>query len=340
MKVVEIKINSISASDLQPRKNFDKVAIEDLANSIKLNGLIHPIIIRPVKNGYELVAGEMRLRACRDVLKWDKIPAFILEGIDDDYVRMLSLAENLHRTDLTDKEKEKAIYEIYSRFKSRGMTQEEISKMLGYKSQSIISMYVNAWKERERLKLSTADVPTRAIVKSKGLGDRERRKLLKKVAEKEIESSEVPEYVKELKKVNREVQREILKSEQKIEKDEIKEIAKIEDKKEQVKKVKKIEEAKKRARDALKRQEKLKKDAEREAKRKKKAAESMKRKQQKKEISLSKSVESIYKSIELLTVRLVEIRDMKNDELRGKIVDMMNRGASLLKKYAEIIVDG
>ncbi|MHC1591715.1 MAG: ParB/RepB/Spo0J family partition protein [Candidatus Helarchaeales archaeon] len=337
IKVKLIPIEKILGSSFQPRKEFDEQSIEDLARSIETSGLLHPLIVRPCGDKYELMAGEMRLRACRDLLKWTHVPAFVMEGIDDDYARLISLSENLFRTNLSDKEKEEAIYEIYTRFKERGMSQEEISKMLGYKSQSTISMYVKAHEERKKLKLSAADIPTRAIVKSKGLEDRERRKLLNKVAEKKIESSEVPEYVKELKKVDREVQREILKSEEKIEKNEIKEIAKIEDKKEQVKKVKEIEEAKKRAKEALKRQEKLRKEREREERRRKKAEEAARKKKQKKELALFKNVESIYKSIELLTARLVEIREMENEELKEGILKMMENGRALLKKYIEVI---
>ncbi|NIR48125.1 ParB/RepB/Spo0J family partition protein, partial [candidate division KSB1 bacterium] len=74
----DVDVSSVAPNPFQPRENFDPTALEELKQSIAENGVIQPITVREVDSGYELIAGERRLRAVRD-LRLDRIPAFVLE---------------------------------------------------------------------------------------------------------------------------------------------------------------------------------------------------------------------------------------------------------------------
>jgi len=121
-------IEDIRPSPLQPRKDFDPDALEELARSIREKGLVQPVVVRPVPDGrgYELVAGERRWRAAQRAGLAD-IPAILREA-DDDEVLELALVENLHREDLNPVEEALAYRALIERV---GLTQEELAARLG-----------------------------------------------------------------------------------------------------------------------------------------------------------------------------------------------------------------
>lgn len=131
--VVEMKVNKIEPNINQPRKNFDDDKIEDLAESIKVHGVLQPIIVSKKGDYYQIIAGERRWRACKKAgLK--TIPAIVRE-YDEKKTREVALIENLQRQDLNALETAKAIKELMD---EHSLTQEEISKTLG-KSRSAIA---------------------------------------------------------------------------------------------------------------------------------------------------------------------------------------------------------
>ena len=131
--VVEMKINTIEPNVNQPRKNFDDDKIDDLAESIKVHGVLQPIIVSKKGDYYQIIAGERRWRACKKAgLK--TIPAIVRE-YDEKKTREVALIENLQRQDLNALETAKAIKEL---MEEHSLTQEEISKTLG-KSRSAIA---------------------------------------------------------------------------------------------------------------------------------------------------------------------------------------------------------
>src|SRR5207244_12090250 len=83
----------------QPRKTVDPAALEELVSSIKQAGLLQPVVVRRANGGYELIAGERRLRACQQ-LGWERIPA-VQRDADDRTLLTLALIENLQRDDLS-----------------------------------------------------------------------------------------------------------------------------------------------------------------------------------------------------------------------------------------------
>ena len=132
-KVIEMKINSIEPNVNQPRKNFDDEKIADLAESIKVHGVLQPIIVTKKGDYYQIIAGERRWRASKKAgLK--TIPA-IVRDYDEKKTREVALIENLQRQDLNAIETAKAIKELMT---EHSLTQEEISKTLG-KSRSAIA---------------------------------------------------------------------------------------------------------------------------------------------------------------------------------------------------------
>ena len=124
--VVFVSLDDIRPNSAQPRKTFDPEALQDLAASIQEHGVIQPVLLRPAKNGYELVAGERRWRAARQAgLK--QIPAIVRE-LDDRQNMFYALIENMQREDLNGIEEAKGMEEMMSSF---GLTQEETAKIVG-----------------------------------------------------------------------------------------------------------------------------------------------------------------------------------------------------------------
>lgn len=125
--VRELDIAKIAANPWQPRREFDPAALQELADSIKAQGLLQPILVRAVKGGsFELVAGERRLRAAKQAgLK--KIPALV-KPVTDLEMREIALVENLQRSDLNPIE-EALAYRALS--DEAGLTQEQIAQRVG-----------------------------------------------------------------------------------------------------------------------------------------------------------------------------------------------------------------
>lgn len=124
--IIELKITDVEANDKQPRKAFDDQALTDLSESIKEHGVVQPIIVRQVGNGYQIIAGERRWRASRLAGK-KTIPAIVKECSNLE-VMELALIENLQREDLNSIEEALAYKSLIEEYK---MTQEDISKKIG-----------------------------------------------------------------------------------------------------------------------------------------------------------------------------------------------------------------
>jgi ParB family chromosome partitioning protein len=133
---VEIDIDLITPNAEQPRTRFIETNLEELAQSIKVNGVVQPILVRKKENGYELVAGERRWRASqRAGLK--KIPAVVKE-ISDDKILELALVENIQRQELNAIEEARAYKKL---IESVGLTQEMVASRVG-KDRTFITNYL------------------------------------------------------------------------------------------------------------------------------------------------------------------------------------------------------
>lgn len=130
---IQIKINDIRPNPYQPRKIFEPGALEELSASIKEHGVFNPILVRKSLKGYELVAGERRLRASK-LAKLDKIPAIVV-NFDDKAMMEISLLENIQRENLSPLEEAKAYEQL---LKKLSYTQEQLSKRVN-KSRAYIT---------------------------------------------------------------------------------------------------------------------------------------------------------------------------------------------------------
>jgi ParB family transcriptional regulator, chromosome partitioning protein len=130
--VTEIMVEDVAPNPHQPRVRFDDEAIRELAASIKTSGVLQPILVRRARDGYELVAGERRLRASR-LAGLDRIPA-VVRDVDDREMLEMALVENIQRENLNPIEEAKAYQALQERAK---LTHDQISERVGKQRVSI-----------------------------------------------------------------------------------------------------------------------------------------------------------------------------------------------------------
>lgn len=133
-EVSSIPISKIKTNPYQPRKFFSENAIKELARSIREVGLLQPITLRSTASGYELVAGERRLRECK-MLGMKEISAIVVPNMRECEAALLAMIENLQREDLHFLEEAEGYQSL---MRQHGLTQEELGRRLS-KSQSCIA---------------------------------------------------------------------------------------------------------------------------------------------------------------------------------------------------------
>ena len=127
--LVELAIADIRPNPYQPRRDVDPAALEELTASIRKAGLLQPVVVRqaPGNNGgFELIAGERRLRACQ-ALGWERIPA-VRREVDDRTVLTLALIENLQRDDLSPVDEARGYDRLIAEF---NLTQQDVAEAVG-----------------------------------------------------------------------------------------------------------------------------------------------------------------------------------------------------------------
>lgn len=125
-KIVMLDVNAIQANPHQPRKNFDRASLEELINSIKVHGIIQPLVVTKTPAGYQLIVGERRLRAAK-FLSMKKVPV-ILRSVSEQEKLELSLVENVQRQNLNPIERAWGYKRLIDEF---NFTQEEVGKKVG-----------------------------------------------------------------------------------------------------------------------------------------------------------------------------------------------------------------
>lgn len=131
-----IPITSVRTNPAQPRREFDEAALQALADSLKSRGAIQPIAVRPAEGGYELLAGERRLRAAA-IAGLDSLPAVIRPAKDEDLLE-LALVENIQRENLNPVEKAQAYKNLHVRY---SLSHDEIGKRMG-EDRATVSNYI------------------------------------------------------------------------------------------------------------------------------------------------------------------------------------------------------
>jgi ParB family chromosome partitioning protein len=125
-RYVNIDIEKISANPNQPRKDFKVGSLKELADSIKQNGLLQPLVVRADNGSYRIVAGERRFRAAK-MIGMERVPAIILENISSRDQLQLALIENLQREDLNVIELANGYSTLLEEY---DLTQDELAKIL------------------------------------------------------------------------------------------------------------------------------------------------------------------------------------------------------------------
>ena len=125
-KEIEIPINQIRPNPYQPRKEFDRKALEELSDSIRIHGIFTPLLVRKAVSGYDLIAGERRLRAAK-MAGLETVPAISVEFTEEQMME-ISILENIQREDLNPIE-EAAAYD--SLIRKLGYTQEKLAERVG-----------------------------------------------------------------------------------------------------------------------------------------------------------------------------------------------------------------
>jgi len=131
-RVQPVSLTNIIPSPLQPRREFDRDSLEELIDSIRQRGIIQPLIVRQINDGFELIAGERRWRAAKEV-GLTEVPVIVRQASDLEVLE-LALIENLQRADLNPIEEAEAYARLAGEF---GMRQDDIAQKVGRSRASV-----------------------------------------------------------------------------------------------------------------------------------------------------------------------------------------------------------
>src|SRR5262245_54541618 len=129
---IEVPIDTISPNPKQPRKDFNDNSLRELASSLRRSGLLQPVVVRRLGDGYQLIVGERRWRAAK-LAGLTHVPAIVREATDGDSLE-LALVENLLREDLNPMEEAEAYHRLLGEF---NWTQEELAQRVGRDRSSV-----------------------------------------------------------------------------------------------------------------------------------------------------------------------------------------------------------
>ncbi|MEO6587857.1 MAG: ParB/RepB/Spo0J family partition protein [Pyrinomonadaceae bacterium] len=194
---LEIDLDLIQPNSEQPRTRFEEESLKDLAQSIKMNGIVQPIVVRRRGGKYEIVAGERRWRASQKA-GLQKIPAIIKE-IADDKLLELALIENIQRQELNAIEEAKAYRNLIEKI---GLTQEMIAERVG-KNRTVVTTCLRLLKLPEDIqKLVEVDKITAGHGRALLMADdtETQREVANKVIEFSLSVRETEKIIKRLKR--------------------------------------------------------------------------------------------------------------------------------------------
>ena len=192
--LLTVDLEKLVAREDQPRKNFDDDSLEELANSIKADGVIQPIVVRKVEDKYEIIAGERRFRASK-LAGLEKVPV-VVKNVSDRKARELALVENIQREDLNPIEEAISLKTLMEEYK---LTQQELSDIIG-KSRSYIANNLRLLNLSDYIKeylirgeLSPSQGRTLLSLET----EEERKKYLEKLLVKEVNIRDVEKKAKQ-----------------------------------------------------------------------------------------------------------------------------------------------
>ena len=197
-RLERLPLGQLQRGKYQPRRDIQPEALEELADSIRAQGVMQPIVVRPVGEGrYEIIAGERRWRASQ-LAELDTIPAVIREGISDEIALALALIENIQRENLNPVEEALALKRLLEEFE---LTQQQVGDAVGRSRAQVTNLLrlltleqeVQTLLERGELDMGHA----RALI---GLTPARQRKLAHEVVERELTVRQTEALVKSVQK--------------------------------------------------------------------------------------------------------------------------------------------
>ena len=210
--ITKINVSLIDPKGDQPRKTFEKESLQTLAESIRENGLLQPILVREANGGrYQIIAGERRFRASK-LAELDEIPAIIMNK-DDQAAAQIALIENIQREDLNPVEEAMAYRSLSEEY---GMTQEELSARIG-KSRSAIANFMRLLDLPQEILAMVADKSLSAGHARTLLGVKNREDMLalaKRAAGADLSVRQLEEEVKRVNRLRKRAEEEDLDNEE------------------------------------------------------------------------------------------------------------------------------
>lgn len=198
-KIVKVSVDQIYPNPFQPRKTFDEAALNDLAASIQLYGVLQPLLVAPGENGqYLLIAGERRLRASK-MAKLTEVPVIVTDYTTQQ-IAEIALIENLQREDLHFLEEAEGYEQLLKEFH---LTQEAMAQRVGKKQSTIANKLRLLKLSNECRKLlvenNLSERHARALLKLED--DDKRQEVLKVVAQRKLSVRQTEAYIESLLKV-------------------------------------------------------------------------------------------------------------------------------------------
>lgn len=192
-EITQLNTEEIKANPFQPRQEFNEEEIVELANSIKEFGLIQPIVVRRLEKGFELIAGERRLRAAKSLGK-EEIPA-VVRDFSDREMAEIALVENLQRKDLNFMEEAAAYQRLIDEFE---LTQNELADRLS-KGQSTIANKLRLLKlpediQKQLIDNSLSERHGRALLKVES--EETQNEIIEEISRKELNVRESEKLIK------------------------------------------------------------------------------------------------------------------------------------------------
>jgi len=204
MKLVTLPVKDIRPNPFQPRESFEDESLKELAVSLVHASIVQPIIVRRHGKAYEIIAGERRWRSAK-IAGLKQIPAIIKE-VPDDRILLESLAENLHRKDLSDVERENAVHALWK--SGRFASGAELARVLGI-TETRVNSDIEAKEFRDEVSVDR-QISTETIRASRGLPLEERRQVIDRVSKGELGVRDVYTVAKILKTAPTPIKKELL----------------------------------------------------------------------------------------------------------------------------------
>ena len=191
-QIQDIELSKIKPNSFQPRHQFSEESIHELASTLDKDGLLQPIVVREKEGNYEIIAGERRLRAAKQ-LAWAKIPA-IVNNMDDSQAASLALIENLQREDLNPIDEAQAYSNL---MKLNSLTQTTLAQNIG-KSQSYVANKLRLLKLTPKVQsyLASGEISPRHGRCLVGLSEKDQGRVLDEILANNLNVSDTEKIVK------------------------------------------------------------------------------------------------------------------------------------------------